>query len=324
MTRAPAGPPGIFVSADWSKDPKKRSVHVADLGNRRIQAISGRRWDLAALLDLAGGYTHRGPVLIGLDLALGLPSGYWSRAIRRPTWRGAGSFLDWLRRVDVASDFFHTVRAPDDWRVERPFFHVPAGKGSLGAFQSRVDGGLLRRVDRTSGAKPLFAVSGIPGTVGSGTRALWTELIPSLAGPRGFMVWPFEGSLEDLFRERAIVLAETYPSLAYSAALSERLPARRILIGKTREENRRRACERLGRAGWVRDAGADLGDLTKAVADEDAFDSLLTAAAVLRCAIEETPLCDPTWIDATAEGGMLLMGPVDPRQRARRFAPSRS
>ena len=62
-------------------------------------------------------------------------------------------------------------------------------------------------------------------------------------------------------------------------------------------------------------------DLASARAGEDAFDSLLTAAAVLRCTIEDQPLCEPQWVDRVAEGSMLLAGPVDPMQRTRAEAP---
>lgn len=51
---------------------------------------------------------------------------------------------------------------------------------------------------------------------------------------------------------------------------------------------------------------------TGAKPDEDAFDSHLTGAAVLRCTIEGTALCERRWIDRVAEGAMLLAGPVDP------------
>ena len=63
---------------------------------------------------------------------------------------------------------------------------------------------------------------------------------------------------------------------------------------------------------WVREAGVHLGDLDPARADEDAFDSHLTAAAALRCAVEGTALCERRWTDRVAEGAMLLAGPVDP------------
>lgn len=80
------------------------------------------------------------------------------------------------------------------------------------------------------------------------------------------------------------------------------------------------ACDRLKAARWVERERVDLGALDLPQADEDAFDSHMTAAAVLRCIIEDRPLAAPDWIDPVAEGSMLLAGPVDPAQPARQFS----
>ena len=183
-----------------------------------------------------------------------------------------------------------------------------------------MDDGFLRRIDAATNAKPLFAVSGIPGTVGSGTRAFWQELIPRLAGERDFAVWPFE---EDLISPRSghpIVLAESYPSLAYAATLAERLPARRIRIAKTRRAEREFACDLLVRAEWVVNNRVDFGGLDAARASEDDFDAHFMASAVLRCVIEGTALADRDWIDPVVEGSMLLAGPVDPEGKVKKMS----
>ena len=57
--------------------------------------------------------------------------------------------------------------------------------------------------------------------------------------------------------------------------------------------------------------GVDLGDLGPTRTNEDDFDAHLTAAAILRCVLEGTPVTRSEWIDAEAEGSMLLAGPVD-------------
>ena len=311
--------PAFFVSADWSKDTRKRSVHVADLSARRIRRPQNQDWTLTALLHLATELAQRGSVLVGVDAALGVPAGYWSAVQNRD--RGSGgtpaNFVDWLSRLDSAHEFFDPVDDPSAWRVDRPFFRIPGRKGGLGDFKSKFDDGFLRPIDKLTGAKPLFAVSGIPGTVGSGTRALWQELIPLLQAKRQFAVWPFEGAFPTVLERRGIVLAEAYPALAYAAALAAELPTSRLKVGKTRPVSRKHACELLQATPWVRHFGVDLGDLEPARKDDDAFDSHLTAAAVLRCGVEGRALCDREWIDSTAGGAMLLAGPVDPRRRAR-------
>ncbi|MCH7666519.1 MAG: hypothetical protein IH936_11400 [Acidobacteria bacterium] len=252
-------------------------------------------------------------------MAFGLPAGYWNEVLKVPRWQGSDSFIDWLRGLEPSSGFFETVYTAAEWRVDQPFFNVPGVKGGLRSFKSRVEGGLLREIDIRTGAKPMFAVSGIPGTVGSGTRALWMELIPCLTDDRDFAVWPFEGRLDALLATGQIVLAESYPGLAYAVALAEALPTHRIVVSKTKQEAREQACGLLEEARWVREADVDLGDLAAARADEDAFDSHFTAAAALRCLIEGQPLCDPTWIDEKAEGAMLLAGPVDPTRPSKKF-----
>lgn len=333
---------GAFVSADWSKDTRKRSVHVAMPRTRCIRRAKSTAWDLAALLQLARELEDEtGPVLVGMDLALGVPADYWcmvrqDAAGGRPPrhflgWliqslsrlcfcidggRPPRHFLDWLAGLDPESDFFREVRSPEDWRPGRPFFAVQKGKGGKTAFTRKVEGNMLRRIDEATGAKPLFAVSGIPGTVGSATRALWKELIPLLKeSGRDFAVWPFEGALPALLSGSGIVLAESYPSLAYAAAVAERLPTDLSKVAKTNPDERERFCDLLEKAAWVRKHGVCLGDLGPARANDDAFDSHVTAAAVLRCVLESRQLCAPEWIDAEAEGAMILAGPVEPRAK---------
>lgn len=306
-------PTAFFLSADWSKDAKKRSVHVADIHARRICCAERSDWDLAKLLALAREKAQHGPALIGIDLVIGLPASYWRALLRSGAHGRPSSFVEWLGGRDTGSDFFRRVHSPSEWRIERPFFHVPRGRGSLKSFKDKLDGGFHRRIDLKTGAKPLFVVSGIPGTVGSATRAFWKELVPLLrSSDRDFAVWPFEGELNELLRGRRIVLAETYPALAYAAALADDLPTTLVRISKTKPQQRSAACDRLKAARWIERKRVDPGALALPQADEDAFDSHMTAAAVLRCIIEERPLAAPDWIDPVAEGSMLLAGPVDP------------
>ena len=49
--------------------------------------------------------------------------------------------------------------------------------------------------------------------------------------------------------------------------------------------------------------------------DEDAFDAHFTAATVLRCLLEGKRITHPRWIEAEAEGSMLIAGVVDPYQK---------
>lgn len=312
--------PRFFISADWSKDPRKRSVHVADLSERRIYREAQLDWALGSLTALARQLSERGSVLIGIDLVLGVPRSYWELVLAEPRYGKPAGFIHWLEQLSDDGSFFHsanTVRSHEQWRVHRPWFRVPGGPGSLTSFKKKADDGFLRRIDRATGAKPLFIVSGIPGTVGSGTRDFWRELAAGLVSDRDFNVWPFDGPLPELLSTNGVVLAETYPGLAYAAALASDLPTERFAIGKTKPEERNRACDLLADAAWIGAYGVRLGDLAPARADEDDFDAHLTAAAVLRCYLDGVPVVEEEWVDPIAEGSMLLAGPVDPNRKAR-------
>ena len=312
--------PRFFVSADWSKDPGKRSVYVADLSERLIYRETRPDWALGSLMALARQLSEQGSTLVGVDLVLGVPRSYWELVLAEPRYGQPSTFIDWLARLDSDSGFFdpaNTVKDHEQWRVDRPWFHVPPGKGGLTSFTQKTRDGLRRRIDQKTGAKPVFVVSGIPGTVGSGTRDFWQELAACLASDRHFAVWPFDGPLSELLRTKGVVLAETYPGLAYAAALADDLPTGRFAVGKTKSGQRNDACNLLGDAAWVKANKVDLGDIDPARDDEDDFDAHLTAAAVLRCYLEGTPVVDQEWIDTVAEGSMLLAGPVDPTLKAK-------
>ena len=88
-------------------------------------------------------------------------------------------------------------------------------------------------------------------------------------------------------------MAETYPGLANAAALNCDLPTSQIKVAKTKKDRRAHACDRLKEVAWIREKGVDIGDLGPARCDEDAFDSHITAAAMLRCVLE-----DPAFLQA--------------------------
>lgn len=319
--------PRFFVSADWSKEPGKRAVYIADLRERRIFRQARSNWSFDGLMALAEGLSAEGRVVVGVDVALGVPRSYWKLVLADSRYGHPTNFVDWLGRLGGDRDFFNpanTARNHEQWRVDLPWFHVPKGKGTLTAFKQRVDDGFLRLIDRSTGAKPLFAVSGIPGAVGSGTRDFWRELAPNLRTNRKFAVWPFEGPLALLLEHHRVVLAETYPGLAYAAALARELPTQPMRVVKTGKKHQRiHACEKLVDAAWVNTHGVNLGDLTRPGGNEDDFDALMTAAAVLRCCLEGIRVARHEWIDWGAEGSMLLAGPVDPTRNSRGIAKSK-
>ena len=308
--------PLTFISADWGKSEKKRSVHIATVtgpGKAEIAAGSPPKngWSLEGLLALAT--SMRGPVLIGVDLALGVPERYWQVVTMLRKHR-ALHFVDWLRKRD--DHFFQPGKPGGEWSPQQPFFHVP--KGCRRQTEAQLHGGFLRTLDWLTAANPIWALSGIPGSVGSGTAAFWRELRDVLVnrgtpGAVPFVVWPFEVASEIVpFIGTQIVVAETYPRLAYAAALNERLyPApRRLGIPKTKRDQRDRVARKFKRLDWVTEHLDSYDE--EFSEDEDRFDSFLTAAAVVRCVLEGVLIVSPEWIDGQAEGAMLLAGPVDP------------
>lgn len=159
----------------------------------------------------------------------------------------------------------------------------------------------------------MFIKSGIPGSVGSATCALWRELAELLTEDRAFRVWPFEGALRTLLMTSAAVVGEIYPRAAYATALSSAPPASRprLSIAKTKPAVRRQAINSLQKADWVRALGVTIENLADAEGNEDDFDACFTAAALLRCVLEGSPIELVASSATQAEGGMLGTGSIN-------------
>jgi hypothetical protein len=217
LPAAPALPapvlPAIVAHADWSVSPKHRwmvRARLADGGRYRASApeLVG---DLPSLLERL-----QGPVLLGLDLPIGLPLAYARRA-------GIGSFMPWLRQLGRgrSKEFFDVAAEKSDVSVERPFYPArPGGKkkchltDGLELDDVRL---LYRRCDRSPErppAAPMFWTIG-PQQVGKAALSAWREvLIPALRGG-GTAIWPFDGELPALLGSSHVVVAETYPGEIY-------------------------------------------------------------------------------------------------------------
>jgi hypothetical protein len=276
---------------------------------RRLQSGS---WSFASVLETA--LSFRTSALVAFDVPLGVPASYLAAA--KLLWNDATNFLALVRRVAPDATYFESTTTAAEWRIDRPFFSVPAGIGGLNSYvdAARQQGvQLLRDIDRRTSARTLFAKAGIPGSVGSGTSALWRELGSELSLHRAFSVWPFEGSLENLPTRSRIVVAEIYPRAGYATALGAEAPhlRARLSISKTDDEVRREVVSRLPRLSWVLERSITLSDLPFAASNEDDFDACLTTMALLRCAIEDVPLSSPYLVDSVAEGGMLGTGSIN-------------
>ena len=273
---------------------------MSDLHARLITRLpfDGR---LSRLLDHA--ISLQGPVLIGIDAAIGFPVADW-RALTRKSKNRVKSFTDFLLGDTLLPEFFNPVDAPTDWSPQRPFIRPPSGRWSLKAFEAASNGGFYRMVDRRLKAQPIFVTSGLPGSVGSGTRALWQEL-RELDEKFCFRVWPFHGSITELLRKEWPVIAEIYPKACYGIALSESLPAPLLSISKTRRPARQSTIDRLLASSWTSREQITIDALDEAVDNEDDFDAMISAAALTRLFLERAPLENADDIESRIEGGVL-------------------
>jgi len=168
----------------------------------------------------------------------------------------------------------------------------------------------LRVIDRLTRANPVFIVSGFPGTVGSAACDIWNGLVPFLEeAPRQIAVWPFEGDLGNLSASSSVVVGEIYPRAAYGVALSAARDGRHrpVRLEKRRPIVRRDSLDELSGTAWVREYGIRIADRNHALDSDDAFDALMSAAALMRCLLEGTPLGGQD-DDPLAEGGILGCG----------------
>jgi hypothetical protein len=308
------------LCADWSKDPKKREVYAASAAEKRIGRLQPPTggWSVANVfleterLRPAGGP----PVLVGFDAPIGVPRSFLDRT-------GARTFMTWLHSLGDPA-VFEPVREPQDWSVARPFFIVPKGQGSRSAFEGRMraeGAGSKRRIDVCAHANPVFIAGGIPGSVGASAIDLWR----GLREVGNHVVWPFDGGWEQISKlDVPAVVGEIYPRLAYSLALSGSPHAERgpVAVAKTVHGVRAAFLDSLLRPdGWLARQGVKLEDAPAALASEDAFDAMVTAAGLLRCVLEGTPLSDPDFEDPIAEGGILGSGSVRLDRTEASFAP---
>ena len=306
------------LCADWSKDPRRREVYLADVQQREVRRLAGS-WTAAAVIDAAREVAGDGAALAGFDAPLGVPASYWEKLRQAPGFpKGVANFAAWLPETRKQPQWFDNAPTPWDWRVEHPFFAVAPGAGGRRIWEDtlrRAGVETLRRIDQETAAKPVFITSGIPGTPGSAARQLWREfsfLCSEGEGPP-FALWPFHGSLDALLASHTVTVAEIYPRVAYALALSpeEAATRRPLKIAKTDRGVRQDALADLEAQPWLGEHGVRLADLGAATDSDDAFDALLSAAGLLRCVLEGTPLAPDALVDPVAEGGILGTGALD-------------
>jgi hypothetical protein len=305
-----------LLCADWSKEQKGRALYMANVLKREVRRVRKFPLTLDSALAQAGELAKDGTVLLSFDLPLGLPNSFLSALRKLPGWEAASSFPCFLPIAAQAPAFFVSRTQASRWSLRQPFFKVPPGAGARAAFEEAAAHAgvqLRRRIDVRTGGNPMFITGGIPGSVGSAAIDVWLGLAHLLPLSREFKIWPFEGTFPELFASAPIIIAENYPRAAYAAAFCDisRTNRPRMGLSKTRAETRHEAIKFLLSRPWVHDSGVTLHDTDAALADENQFDALVTAAGLLRLVIEEEPLSSGTLEDPVAEDGILGTGTMN-------------
>lgn len=249
------------VSADWSVNPAKRWMAVAEREGERWTVRDVTRVPDPPLLLIP----REGRTLLGFDFPIGVPDAYATRA-------GVERFVDLLLEAGRGrfAAFYEPATTPEEISITRPFYPRRPG----GTSRAQLSGALglddpeqlyrqcERRTARRDAASPLFWTLGAK-QVGRAAIAGWRDvLVPALRSEDyDVALWPFHGELAMLSRTHRVVACETYPAEAY-----RHLGFPRRGWSKRNEADRRRL---IGRA------------LLDGPAGEDPFDALVALRHML-------------------------------------------
>lgn len=319
--------PALVAHADWGKDPRKRWCAVARRrGDGYLAEAACRVGDAGTWLHRLRAVQAAGPVLVGFDFPIGLPSEYARLA-------AATSFRELLPKLGAGewSEFYEVARLPQEVSVRRPFY--PAGV--VGVSREQLwrglglgePAGLWRRCERGDGSRPdacpLFwtlggnqvgraAISGWRDVLGPATRSMGSDLA----------VWPFDGTLAECLRAGRLTVVETYPAEFYRH-LRVRFPASKsgIKSGKRVQSDRSANADAL--IQWATTAGVTLSDpLLAEIRDgfgnsadgEDRFDAVIGLFGMLNVLLGHRAAGEPDDSTTRAIEGWIL-GQVSPAAR---------
>jgi hypothetical protein len=294
--------PSLAAHADWSVDPRKRWISVAQRTTTGWTLTAPRLvGDVSTLVTRLTEQAEGGAVALGADLPIGLPRAY---AATRPE----ADFPAFLRTVTRLPDFFSVCATLEEIRPDRPFYPARGISGMTRLSHALALGlvdasGLSRACDRATAERPagapLFWTLGANQS-GKAAIAAWQHLIlPALATPGKLRLWPFEGAFRALLSPGSVALAETYPAEALRH------------LGITLRGSKRRHADRCATAGALMtamDQQSAMPDdaMRKAVLDgfgtdasgEDRFDSVLGVLCVLNVLAGRRPdiAPDDPWI----------------------------
>lgn len=310
--------PAVVAHADWSVAPAKRwMVRAARQGDGGYRAEGPEPvGELDSLLErLAAAASTPGPLLLGLDLPLGLPLAYARRA-------GIESFADWLAGLGSGcwQEVFEVAERPEEIALTRPFYprrpgaareaHLIEGLGLAGRRA------LYRLCDLPTGqrqaASPLFWTLG-PQQVGKAALSCWRDLLGPAHRRGEVRLWPFDGPLEALLHAGGVVVAETYPGEVYGhLGIDFRGPDGRRGRKGDRLARQANAARLFGAAASL---GVELRPALRSAIDEgfeesaggdDAFDALVGLLGMINVLRGRRPAGEPEDPEVRAIEGWIL------------------
>lgn len=273
--------PVLVAHADWSTNPKKRWIATGSLSGTSYRLSAPQRvGDVPSLLRRLNEQAGGGTLVVGFDFPIGLPS-FFAERVR------ASRFLDILPVLGSGdwTMFYDVAVFPAEISFHRPFYPYR----SMGALQAHLKSALgvpsirdlLRLCERRTlnrgDACALFWTLGAK-QVGRAAIIGWRDMIaPALLDSSlDVAVWPFDGSLDKLLRDRKCIVAETYPAEA-CLHLGMTPPGQ----GWSKQDQSERKAQGHHLLSWAMSRGIFVEDILEhqiriGFADgEDAFDAVL-------------------------------------------------
>ena len=214
-------PPALVAHADWSIDPRKRSMaRAVRMANGNYLALAPEPVsdleDLFARLKAAAGGGET--AFVGFDFPLGVPRAY-AKAAR------IDRFMTALPKFGRGAwkEFYAPADTQDEVSPRRPFYpNRPGGTRRahlIDGLNLTSPDELFRLCDHPTNlrtaANPMFWTMGAQ-QVGKAAISGWRDLIaPALRRDPAFHVWPFDGRLTELLTRPGITVAEAYPGEIY-------------------------------------------------------------------------------------------------------------
>lgn len=215
--------PSLVAHADWGTKATKRWMTCAVRDGDHYTAEPPEPvGDTSTLLRRLQSRGFEGPVIVGFDFPIGVPSNY-----ARKVW--VDDFLNWLPRLGEGewARFYEVAERPKEISCHRPFYPMRNGRRGetpqshlLNALRMNTANDIRRQCelhnsDRRA-ASPLFWTIGAQ-QVGKAAISGWREVLgPGLRDPElTLVIWPFSGRLRELMKPGHLVVVETYPAEFY-------------------------------------------------------------------------------------------------------------